>query len=629
VSTACTGHTQPNTAKSACVACTSPSSGNTWASVNGCAVTACTTTLPYGNIWDSTDTTGACKQTMCVDWDIVIPGKYFSGTSSCTRQTCPGTLTGGNGWDPDYNGTFATCRQGPMVFVPGFTFDVNSFPAQYGLFKDATSTNGTVAFSTSVAQAGNSSIASAVTLRSGSAFAAGYTHIQFMPRSTTDVKYFKITSKYTATLSDTYVYGYMVDGVTNLNISPFWSGTYTSGGQLRTSGISENPVVFGRMCQGPAGTSGQYLDKTTCALSTCATPASYGQYWTLPGIACDLGTCTIPANQVFTQTGSCSAPVSNCVALSGGNVYSTSRPNGLGVCPASVACSPAATYGQYWTIPGLTCGLATCATSVAANQIYTTLGQCTISNCAALSGGSVYSTTRTNTGTCPASVACSPAATYGQYWTSPGLTCGLATCATSVAANQIYTTLGQCTISNCLPVAQGTYYSTTRTDTATCPSVLNCPTGLTGTNGWVTNLSGAGTTCAQKVLTWVTAFSKTAIIAGNYIKITKLTYTAWNDTLRTYKIEMNLTIPISVWLPGLPTSGYTHIRLNMPYNTGTFSGSSVFTFQISTPIVSTDTAIYGFFTDINATSNTNQRRPADSWTYSPANNVTLNFGNYT
>jgi len=273
--------------------------------------------------------------------------------------------------------------------------------------------------------------------------------------------------------------------------------------------------------------------------------------------------------------------------------------------------------------------LATCATSVAANQIYTTLGQCTISNCAALSGGSVYSTTRTNTGTCPASVACSPAATYGQYWTSPGLTCGLATCATSVAANQIYTTLGQCTISNCLPVAQGTYYSTTRTDTATCPSVLNCPTGLTGTNGWVTNLSGAGTTCAQKVLTWVTAFSKTAIIAGNYIKITKLTYTAWNDTLRTYKIEMNLTIPISVWLPGLPTSGYTHIRLNMPYNTGTFSGSSVFTFQISTPIVSTDTAIYGFFTDINATSNTNQRRPADSWTYSPANNVTLNFGNYT
>jgi len=58
---ACNGHTQPNSGKSACDACPTPSLGNTWASTDGCAVTTCPA-ISSSNIFTSS---GLCANVAC------------------------------------------------------------------------------------------------------------------------------------------------------------------------------------------------------------------------------------------------------------------------------------------------------------------------------------------------------------------------------------------------------------------------------------------------------------------------------------------------------------------------------------------------------------------------------------
>ena len=358
----CTGHTQPNAAKTVCDPCTSPAPGSTWSTTEGCATTTCPTAITvYGNVWDSTDTNGACRQTKCPssDTDMIIPGKYI-GTSSCTaRLTCPATLTSGNGWDPTYD-TFATCRQAPLVFNTRSTFSVTGSPAKYALLKDATSTYGTLVFTTTDAQ-GPTALPINSTGTSTPALQTGYTHIKFRASGSTVDRYFKITSNYT--LGDRYIYGYLVDPVTNLQVQKFFSTT----SQVLAGIAANNPnnttyIYFGTMCPGPftAGAGGQYFARSnTCTLSTCPTLVGYGETYTYPGVTCDKTSCpTIQLNKYYGSTGTCTTLT--CPPVDQGRKYSSTR-TGTNVCPSIISCGTLT--GTNGWVTDLT-GLGTCAQKV-------------------------------------------------------------------------------------------------------------------------------------------------------------------------------------------------------------------------------------------------------------------------
>lgn len=494
--TACTGRTQPDATKMSCATCTCPP-GQQWSSTSGCLTQACTNAVPYGNIWDSTDTNGACRQLTCSNWDYIIPGMRI-GTSSCTSLTSCTGLTSGNGWDPTYDTFSSTCRQAPIVFVPRVTFSITGFTAKYALLKDATSTYGSLAFTTSDARDSGMIITSTGT--ASPALQTGFTHIRLRDRGTTIDRYFFISQPYT--LGDTNIYGYMVDPVTNQPISKWFTAT---------SRVLESPVYFGTMCPSPytALPGGQYPARSnTCsAIATCATPASYGQYYMYPGIACDIGTCStsLVNNQYYTSTGSCSA------------------------------------------------------------------------------------------------------------------------------------------VSNCSQVVEGFKYSS-RTSNSTCPgSVVACPTPLSGTNGWVTDLTGAGT-CAQKVLTWTTV----ATVSTGTVRLTvgASPTTAGGDAQRVanpqgtaYIAHPTTGTPLSSWGSNIPASGtYTHIRFTLSGNT-----TQLTLHLTSVPATAkTDTKLYGFFINSPSTNTYSTGMPA-WWTanvsYEPVPGAgfttrnfvdgTIIFGKYT
>lgn len=520
--TACTGRTQPDSTKTVCQTCTCPP-GQKWSSTSGCATTACTTTLPYGYVWDPNDTNGACSQVSCSNWNYIIPGKRL-GAGSCTLNSCTG-LTGGNGWDPTYDTFSSTCRQAPITFVVRV-----ALPLQTGSTKRLAwlypESNGKLSLRVnSGVGTAYLSISSWATTTPSPALQTGFTHIRLREYSTTTDRYFFISSPYS--LTDTFLYGYMIDQTTNLEIARWFGGIQA---------YLDYTLYFGTMCPSPfSATGGQYLTKpNTCTTTAaCTTLATYGQYYPYPGVACDLGTCgTIAANQYYTATGSCTA-FSNCTALAGGMEYSTATRNNLSVCPASVNCTTLASYGQYYLYPGINCNIGTCTVPV--NQYYTTTGSCSGSK------------------------------------------------------------------SNCSPIAQGFMYSSSRpSGLSVCSSIVACPTALSGTNGWVTDTLGTGT-CAQKVLTWTqTGTISVPPFAQGTLQVTPATPTATdmhrNCAISSSVLDLSGTQPlqtVSQWASGFPvsTAGHTHIRF--PFNMG--SGSTEWTFQVSTPYTGTDKYIYGYF----------------------------------
>jgi hypothetical protein len=67
--------------------------------------------------------------------------------------------------------------------------------------------------------------------------------------------------------------------------------------------------------------------------------------------------------------------------------------------------------------------------------------------------------------------------------------------------------------------------------------------------------------------------------------------TTSSDPLRTVRIYHPTTgTPVSSWATGFPIAGYTHLQFVISAALNT-----TVTFQVSTPVLGTDTAIYGFF----------------------------------
>jgi hypothetical protein len=67
--------------------------------------------------------------------------------------------------------------------------------------------------------------------------------------------------------------------------------------------------------------------------------------------------------------------------------------------------------------------------------------------------------------------------------------------------------------------------------------------------------------------------------------------TTASDVIRTAYIYHPTTgTPVSSWATGFPIAGYTHIKFVIQT-----APSVTVTFQVSTPVLGTDTAIYGFF----------------------------------
>ena len=451
VNTSCTGHTQPDANKTTCIPCTCPS-GKTWAATDGCVTTACPFTPLYGNVWDSTDTNGECRQVTCSYKDLVIPGKYF-GTTSCTRLTCSATLISGNGWDPTYD-TAGTCRQTQISYNNRFSFKLTV--SAWSLTIQTTSKIASDQYREyRILITGASSVQIQNWMGSGAGavvsgvLQAGYTHLRFNTSAASQY-YFVVTTPYT--LTDTMIYGYFVNSVTN----------------LRTTGI----------------------------------------------------------------TGSISQTLSTSYPISFGTM-----------CPRPI-------------------------TSLVAGQYYAKANTCTVSTCST--------------------------AGYGQYYTSTD-NCNTTTCATLPQVNQYYATTGTCMGTNCPQILQGTKYSSSRTDYSICPTVVSCPTALTGGNGWVTDLSGLGT-CAQKILTWNTV--ATVLPPSGNLTDTRF-YVYSTTTTQTDIIRMNsiyIAKQLSNWGSGVPSVGYTHIKFvqNM-INLSNQLVEMETIFQITTTPNSYDLYIYGVF----------------------------------
>jgi len=289
-------------------------------------------------------------------------------------------------------------------------------------------------------------------------------------------------------------------------------------------------------------------------------------------------TCTITpaANQYYGTAGSCT--LSNCAVLAGGQVYSSTRAS-LDVCPSITTCSPAAGSNQYYAEPGYTC---------------------TLSTCAVLAGGQVYSSTRASLDVCPSITTCSPAAAPGQYYTNPGIDCTLGTSS----------------------LAQGYRFSGSSTNGI--PDVVSCPTALSGSNGWVTDLSGSGT-CAQKALTWtVVATVSTGTTRLQLNKSSQYTSTVGAVAKRVANPYGSVTIQhptagtaLSSWGSGVPTPGtYTHVRFVLEGNT------KELTLQLTTTPTATSTEIYGFFTNDLSAPTSPRNTYAPGGIYFPANYVT-------
>ena len=175
------------------------------------------------------------------------------------------------------------------------------------------------------------------------------------------------------------------------------------------------------------------------------------------------------------------------------------------------------------------------------------------------------------------------------------------------------------------------YSSSRPSGLGVCSSIVACPTALSGTNGWVTNTLGAGT-CAQKVLTWTqTATISVAVFTVGNLQVTPATSTATdmhrNCAISSSVTDLSGTQPlqtVSQWASGFPvsTAGHTHIRF--PFNMG--SGSTEWTFQVSTPYTGTDKYIYGYFVGTS----TNARVDPYTGNYQGfVGTNTFKFGKYT
>jgi hypothetical protein len=238
-------------------------------------------------------------------------------------------------------------------------------------------------------------------------------------------------------------------------------------------------------------------------------------------------------------------------------------------------------YNEYWSGEYYCSKQNRCTNTPAANQYYGTAGSCTLSNCAVLAGGQVYSSTRDSPDVCPSITTCSPAAGPGQYYTNPGIDCTFRT------------------FIGTLRVAQG--YRLSGSYTNDIPNIVSCPTPLSGSNGWVTDFSG---TCEQKILTWtVVATVSTGTTVLQLMKSSQYSTTVGAVAQRVANPYGTATIKhpttgtaISEWGSGVPTPGtYTHVRFVLAGNT------KVITLQLTTTPTETSTEIYGFFT--NDTSN--------------------------
>ena len=513
----CVGRTQPDASKTLCQACTTTtlSPGIRWASTNGCATQACTNTPSLGNTWNSTDTTGACAVIACSS--SLITGQYWASSGYCATGMC----TKGQ--------TVNTAKTGCTACAA---------IALSNIF----TTVGTCASSVCSGHAEhNSANTSCVTC-------------------------------------------------TNPLLGNAWSST------------------------------------SGCAYTACSAIASSNIFTTV-------GTCASSACTGRNQPNAAKTSCVTCPTLLSGNTWSST--SGC----AYTACTNALPYGNVWdsTDTNGACRQLACSPTIAANQIYTQTGTCSasaVSNCAPLTGGSVYSTSRpSGLGVCPSSGACSTLATYGQYYLYPGITCGLGTC--SIPVNQYFTTIGTCSSpkSNCSNIAQGTMYSSSRpSGLGVCSSVVACPTALSGTNGWVTDTLGTGT-CSQKVLTWSqTATISVAPFSQGTLQVRPVTSTTTdvdrNCAIFSSVTDISGTQPlqtVSQWASGFPVSsptGHTHIRF--PFNMG--SGTTEWTFQVSTPYTGTDKYIYGYFVGTNTNARVNPYT-GNNQPFSGTN--TFKFGKYT